>query len=146
MSLVKFINDSEPYLSAENLNNNFEYLESKINETNKIKLVSDFITPNDSTVTIANQFIYNQGSHYWGYVVINKTSVFSSGGGAVLKMSKSIMTDSSINSCCYLVNSAWGGQAGLGYLYIGGNIIQVGDPNNTGYKNAKIYIDIVTDD
>lgn len=30
MSLVKFINDSEPYLSAENLNNNFEELGKRI--------------------------------------------------------------------------------------------------------------------
>lgn len=42
MALVEFVNDSAPYLNAENLNNNFEYLEDKINNgeiysTNEIK-------------------------------------------------------------------------------------------------------------
>lgn len=30
MALVEFVNDSAPYLSAENLNNNFNYLDDKI--------------------------------------------------------------------------------------------------------------------
>lgn len=30
MALVTFVNDSAPYLSAENLNNNFEYLDDKV--------------------------------------------------------------------------------------------------------------------
>ena len=30
MALIEFVNDSAPYLSAENLNNNFEYLDDKI--------------------------------------------------------------------------------------------------------------------
>lgn len=34
MTLVKFVNDSEPYLSAENLNNNFEELD---NNTKKLE-------------------------------------------------------------------------------------------------------------
>ena len=41
MALVTFVNDSAPYLSAENLNNNFEYLDEKKDTYSTSEVLTD---------------------------------------------------------------------------------------------------------
>ena len=56
MALIEFVNDSAPYLSAENLNNNFEYLDDKIQSNIVIENISITNISINSGATIYKSF------------------------------------------------------------------------------------------
>lgn len=93
MALVEFVNNSAPYLNAENLNNNFEYLENKMDNnevysTNEIKTnevwidgkpiyrkvitISNIGTSFDTTISDVDNLFFNDKSRIsWDFSSIS---------------------------------------------------------------------------
>lgn len=95
MALVEFVNNSAPYLNAENLNNNFEYLENKIDNgeiysTNEIKTNKVWINGKPiyrKVISISEAInqtnnVFAHGISNIEFIKIKEANVFNTSNGA----------------------------------------------------------------
>ena len=66
MALVQFIDDSAPYLSADNLNNNFNELNTKITQL----ITTDNFTSNSITINANSTYSYTFNVAKTGYTAL----------------------------------------------------------------------------
>ena len=124
MALIQFVDDSAPYLSANNLNNNFNYLDEKITDiystsetlTNKVwidgkpiyrKVIEKTITSavNQTIITIANLGVITNCQSYLDrgtYKNINNWGQDSSDFGTIYVANNNIMYNGSYVGTLYV--------------------------------------------
>ena len=139
MSLVTFTNNSAPYINADNLNNNFNELDTKINNKHTITNYANQITPNIDAYFYNNsqQLIKNSD----GLVIINLTFKANSN----INMTNNVTLFSlpsdlrPTKNILFLIYSSTQNVIGMGYYQIAsGNM--VGKLGTTLNANSELQI------
>lgn len=118
-------------------------LEEKIQDLT-IEQANDFVIANDG-YEISYPNIFKQGKHYFGSLIIKKTTGYfdNTGSERVCTLSKNIIGN--INSSCFLCTTSWDANI-LGYLWMSDKSAIVSDKTNSNkYNFAKINIDVVVE-
>ena len=142
------IEDAIPDVKTEeSVSNEDTYACSYINDklstiNNSLNISKNNIFTANSGFTIVNQYIYKQGKHYFGDLIVKKNSGNFSADGTQLG-TLNVTPTWNINSGCYVSNDEWK-VTGVGYLYINktNKIVNV-SASNVNY--AKIHIDFMAE-
>lgn len=139
MEKINFVNDSEPYLSAENLNQ----MQSNIEDETKIEEI-ELITMNEGFSMVGSQKFFKQGRHIWGDVIIKKDDgAFTNAYSYPVTLKYAIPYG--YNTFCILTNGQFGADK-IAYMYVSGNnasSLLIADASNSGNNHAKIHLDYV---
>lgn len=107
-----------------------------------IEQANDFVVANNG-YTVEDSNIFKQGKHYFGYVIIKKTTGYFDNLGQTQVATLKEGTINVVNSGCFISNTIWSTDA-VGYLYIVNKNVIVSDKSNSNkYNYAKINIDVV---